>query len=69
MTSMAIVGRPQPTLFRRPLSEIPIIEAGGMLAHVHLSDSNKAISGRGPIDFNEVFEALREIGYDGLHDP
>jgi len=43
----------------------PIIEAGGMLAHVHLSDSNRAIPGRGHINFDEVFQALREIGYDG----
>jgi len=43
----------------------PIIEVGGMLAHVHLSDSNRALPGRGHINFDEVFEALREIGYDG----
>jgi len=42
-----------------------IIEAGDMLAHVHLSNSNRAIPGRGHTNFDEVFQALRKIGYDG----
>lgn len=43
----------------------PIIEAGRMLAHVHVSDSNRAIPGKGHINFREIFGALRQIGYDG----
>jgi sugar phosphate isomerase/epimerase len=42
-----------------------IIEAGAMLAHVHVSDSNRAIPGMGHIDFRQVFEGLRRVGYDG----
>ena len=42
-----------------------IIEAGGMLAHVHVSDSNRAIPGMGHTNFHEVFEALGRVGYDG----
>lgn len=42
-----------------------IIDAGELLAHVHVSDSNRAIPGRGHINFHEVFEALGGTGYDG----
>jgi len=42
-----------------------IRKAGGDLAHVHISDSNRQMPGRGHIDFREVFEALKEIGYRG----
>ena len=42
-----------------------IVHAAGMLAHVHVSDNNRDIPGRGHINFDEVFSALRTIGYDG----
>jgi D-psicose/D-tagatose/L-ribulose 3-epimerase len=42
-----------------------IVDAAGMLAHVHVSDNNRAIPGRAHINFDEVFSALRTIGYDG----
>ena len=40
-------------------------EAGDMLAHVHVCDSNRAEPGAGHIDFSAAGEALRSIGYGG----
>ena len=37
--------------------------AGERLAHVHLADSNRWVPGHGHIRFDEVWEALDEIGY------
>ena len=42
-----------------------IREAGGFLAHVHLSDSNRAQPGTGHIDFPSVLDALDAIGFEG----
>ena len=39
--------------------------AGGLLHHVHLADSNRAVAGRGHTDFRPILEALAEIGYGG----
>ena len=39
--------------------------AGGLLTHVHLADSNRAVAGRGHTDFRPILAALAEIGYDG----
>jgi sugar phosphate isomerase/epimerase len=33
--------------------------------YVHLADSNRHAPGRGHLDFNEVFSALKTIGYNG----
>ena len=41
-----------------------IRQARGYLAHVHFSDSNRLAPGQGHIDFCEVAEALRDIGYE-----
>jgi len=38
-------------------------ECGDRLFHVHLSDSNRWYPGGGHIDFAEVVQCLREIGY------
>ena len=38
---------------------------GDKLFYVHIADSNRAAPGRGHIDFIEVAQALRDIGYDG----
>ncbi|HBY98294.1 MAG: sugar phosphate isomerase/epimerase [Ardenticatenaceae bacterium] len=35
------------------------------IGHVHLSDSNRLLPGRGHIDFASGFAALRDAGYDG----
>jgi sugar phosphate isomerase/epimerase len=39
--------------------------AKGLLHHVHLADSNRAVAGKGHTDFRPILEALLEIGYDG----
>ncbi|MDY6876152.1 MAG: sugar phosphate isomerase/epimerase family protein [Chloroflexota bacterium] len=39
--------------------------AGPRLAYVHLVDSNRWAAGFGHTDFDTVFSALHEIGYDG----
>jgi sugar phosphate isomerase/epimerase len=39
--------------------------AEGILQHVHLADSNRAVAGRGHTDFRPILQALVDIGYDG----
>ena len=39
--------------------------AKGILQHVHLADSNRAVAGRGHTDFMPILQALLDIGYDG----
>lgn len=39
--------------------------ATGLLNHVHLADSNRAVAGRGHTDFRPILQALRDIDYDG----
>ena len=41
-------------------------DCGPHLGYVHLSESNRAAPGHGTIDWDGVFEALAEIGYDGI---
>ena len=43
----------------------PILLANGRLAAVHVSDCNRKIPGRGHLQFEPVFDALKRIGYDG----
>jgi sugar phosphate isomerase/epimerase len=42
-----------------------LVEAGEMLAYVHLGDSQRLEPGQGHLDFDSVFVALRRMGYDG----
>ena len=39
--------------------------AKGLLRHVHLADSNRAVAGRGHTDFRPILQALVDIGYNG----
>jgi sugar phosphate isomerase/epimerase len=39
--------------------------AKGLLNHVHLADSNRAVAGRGHTDFRPILQALRDIDYHG----
>ena len=39
--------------------------AGGYIGHVHLADSDRWYPGHGHYDFQETFQALKDIGYDG----
>ena len=36
-----------------------------VLGHVHLSESNRGVPGRGQVDWRGTFAALQEVGYDG----
>ena len=40
-------------------------QAGPLLGHMHVPDSNRAAPGMGHIDYRPILEALRDIGYDG----
>ena len=39
--------------------------AKGLLSHVHLADSNRAVAGRGHTDFRPILRALIDIDYHG----
>lgn len=43
-----------------------IMAAKGYLTHMHFGDSNRWYPGAGHLNFREVLEALRLIGYDGF---
>ena len=43
----------------------PIYLAGKRIMAVHVSDCNRRIPGKGHIDFEPIFTALRRVGYDG----
>ncbi|MCB9880075.1 MAG: sugar phosphate isomerase/epimerase, partial [Planctomycetes bacterium] len=36
-----------------------------VLGHVHLSENDRGVPGRGQVDWQGTFAALREVGYDG----
>jgi len=40
--------------------------AGDLIGHVHIADSNRQYPGAGEINFIEVFQALKDVGYDGF---
>jgi sugar phosphate isomerase/epimerase len=56
-------------LFHMNIEEVDIaaaIRAGAAhLGHVHFVDSNRRPAGLGHIDFGPIFQALRDIGYNG----
>ncbi|MCK5093274.1 MAG: sugar phosphate isomerase/epimerase [Spirochaetes bacterium] len=39
--------------------------AGKLLTHVHFADSNRAVPGKGHLDFVSILKALKEIDYQG----
>lgn len=43
-----------------------LVEAGPLLRHVHIADSNRHFPGRGHIDFGTVLDALSRVGYAGF---
>ena len=43
-----------------------IVEAGDLLWHCHLADSNRHAIGLGHLDFDAVFRSLEKIGYAGF---
>ena len=42
-----------------------LLASEGLLRHVHLADSNRAVAGRGHTDFAPILRALRDIEYTG----
>ena len=42
-----------------------IRDCSDVLAHVHISENDRSTPGEGNIRWNENFDALREVGYDG----
>jgi sugar phosphate isomerase/epimerase len=42
-----------------------IRDFGALLNHVHLSDSNRLAPGLGHVEFTDVLQALRDVGYGG----
>jgi sugar phosphate isomerase/epimerase len=67
MDSAAV--RPMADVFHMNIEEADLaaaIEAArGVLGYVHLGDSQRLEPGRGHLDFDAIFGALRRIGYDG----
>lgn len=47
-------------------SATALIEAKDYLAHVHLADSNRFQPGLGQIQFEQIFQALKQIEYNGF---
>jgi sugar phosphate isomerase/epimerase len=41
-----------------------ILAARGLIGYFHVADSNRLAPGWGHIQFDEIFDALRDIGYD-----
>ena len=42
------------------------VKAGAdVLAHVHISENDRSTPGAGDVKWDETFDALREVGYDG----
>ncbi len=58
-----------PDTFHMSIEESSIPEAlriaGDSVRHVHLGDNNRLLPGAGSLDWDGVFQALRDIGYDG----
>lgn len=46
-----------------PCIEKSVIEAGELLGHVHLADSNRKIPSKGHFDFGKLFKTLKEQNY------
>jgi sugar phosphate isomerase/epimerase len=56
-------------LFHMNIEDVSIEEglrqAGDRLWHVHIADSNRRYPGSGHLDFDSIFAALRDMGYQG----
>lgn len=48
----------------KPIPEI-IRDSAGYFAHVHANDPNRKGPGMGELDYHPIFQALKEVGYDG----
>jgi len=43
----------------------PIVQTGGKMRYIHLSESDRGIPGSGNVGWDDVFKGLREIRYEG----
>lgn len=43
----------------------PIILAGDKLKHIHMTESHRGMLGEGTVNWNELFNALNEINFEG----
>lgn len=43
----------------------PVIYSSGHLKHMHITESNRGMPGEGNVRWDELFEALAKINYDG----
>ena len=68
------VGHPQCGVmydtFHSHIEEKSTVEAiracGDLLMHVHASENDRSTPGKGNVRWDETFDTLREIGYDGI---
>jgi D-psicose/D-tagatose/L-ribulose 3-epimerase len=44
----------------------PVLTAGGRLGYVHIGESFRGYLGTGTVDFQQLFGALAEVGYEGV---
>jgi D-psicose/D-tagatose/L-ribulose 3-epimerase len=44
----------------------PVFDAGDLLGYVHIGENHRGYLGSGHIDFDQLFGALAEVGYDGV---
>lgn len=42
-----------------------LVRNKGCVAHIHISENDRGVPGRGNIPWRETFAAIRDIGYDG----
>lgn len=58
-----------PDVFHMNIEEVRIGESlrrhGPLVAYIHLADSNRLAPGQGHLDFDEIFDALDAIHFDG----
>ncbi len=43
----------------------PIIEAGDKLKHIHITESDRGMTGEGNVHWDDFFKALAQINYQG----
>jgi sugar phosphate isomerase/epimerase len=66
LRSLAVMGDLYHMNIEERSTPAAIVEAGPLLRHVHLSDSNRHQPGVGHVDFPAAFRALRQIGFDAF---
>jgi fructoselysine 3-epimerase len=52
-------------LFRKEVQTDYAYQMGADLKHIHLSDSDRLAPGQGTVDFRKLFQALKDVNFDG----